>query len=106
MRLFHSVLISVTLVTAKLFKFATHYSFGANRNACDGQCMYCADSHVHARWARIRELLSSYSERHRDLIREGHHKTAQTWHFELQQLLDWSWEKHQFECVPGNEYTM
>ncbi|CAD7955259.1 unnamed protein product [Amoebophrya sp. A120] len=79
----------------------SYYTFGADRFACDGQCMYCSSSHAHARWSRIREVLTTYKERHDRAVATHDYSFAQAWHFELQELLDWSWDRHKFECIPG-----
>jgi len=92
---------STLFVAAGKYDYATHYTFGADRFACDGQCMYCSNSHVHARWSRVREVLSTYQKRHEELTNTGQKELAAVWHFELQELLEWSWQRHQFECVPG-----
>lgn len=78
-----------------------YYTFGADRFACDGQCMYCRDSHAHARWGRVREILTTYKARHDRAVQEEDYSIARAWHGELQELLDWSWEQHKFECIPG-----
>ncbi|CAD7927467.1 unnamed protein product [Amoebophrya sp. A25] len=79
----------------------SYYSFGADRYACDGQCMYCSNSHAHSRWARVREILTTYKERHDRAVLAHDYTIAQAWHFEIQELLDWSWDRHKFECIPG-----
>ena len=45
--------------------------------------------------------MSVYSEKFDAAVKRKEVAVASAWHYELQALLNWSWDQHQFECIPG-----
>eukprot|EP00927_Polykrikos_kofoidii_P055097 TRINITY_DN49406_c0_g1_i1.p1 TRINITY_DN49406_c0_g1~~TRINITY_DN49406_c0_g1_i1.p1 ORF type:complete len:724 (+),score=85.07 TRINITY_DN49406_c0_g1_i1:22-2172(+) len=74
-----------------------NYTFIVERGSCDGQCVFCTESHVQHKWSRIRKLTKKYAFAKKNTVRMLVSDSQ-----EVTRLADWIWEIGQtYECTMG-----